>query len=292
MLRGDRGVARRRRGAHGDQRPSGLAMGRAGGRQLAAHRERGRGEPSAGRLLPDRRPHRLSGPQAAEGAERSDRLVNAGLTGWRYDRGVPPPQGDSLGTRIRRLRRERGVSLAKIGGEDFTRAFLSQVELGRAQPSLRVLRVIADRLGTHVDYLLEGRSPEVDRELAVERARILLLRGEAKRALISLRGLDEAAWPIGTDARLTEAEALAELGQHERARKILDAERMVISKHRDNPRMDRWRALSQGKRLSYGNGDARAAAETHLQIAERATRAGRPKDALEHYRSARTLLEA
>jgi len=32
------------------------------------------------------------------------------------------PEGDSLGTRIRRLRRERGVSLAKIGGEDFTRA--------------------------------------------------------------------------------------------------------------------------------------------------------------------------
>jgi len=205
---------------------------------------------------------------------------------------VPPHEGESLGTRIRRLRRERGVSLAKIGGGDFTRAFLSQVELGRAQPSLRVLRVIADRLGTHVDYLLEGRSPEVDRELALERARVLLLRGEPKRALISLRGLDEAAWPIGTDARLTEAEALAQLGRHERARKILDAERMVISKRRDNPRMDRWRALSQGERLSYGKGDAKAAAENHLQIAERATRAGRPKDALEHYRSARTLLEA
>ena len=59
---------------------------------------------------------------------------------------MPPNEGESLGTRIRRLRRERGVSLAKIGGGDFTRAFLSQVELGRAQPSLRVLRVIADRV--------------------------------------------------------------------------------------------------------------------------------------------------
>lgn len=184
------------------------------------------------------------------------------------------------------------MSLAKIGGEDFTRAFLSQVELGHAQPSLRVLRVIADRLGSQVDYLLEGRSPEVDRELALERARVLLLRGEPKRALISLRGLDQAAWPIGTDARLAEAEALGLLGRHERARKILDAERKVISKRRDTARMDRWRALSQGRRFSYGDGDTSAAAETHLQIAERATRAGRPKDALEHYRSARTLLEA
>src|SRR2546430_16701269 len=116
--------------------------------------------------------------------------------------GVPPHEGESLGTRIRRLRRERGVSLAKIGDGDFTRAFLSQVELGRAQPSLRVLRVIADRLGTHGDYLLEGPPPEGDRELALERARGLVLRGEPKRAAISLRRPDEAAWPAGTDARL------------------------------------------------------------------------------------------
>ncbi len=206
--------------------------------------------------------------------------------------GVPPAEGDSLGARIRRLRKERGVSLAKVGREDFTRAFLSQIELGRAQPSLRVLRVIADRLGTHVDYLLEGRAPEVDWELALERARVLLLRGEPKRALISLRGAAAAAWPVGTDARMVEAEALAQLGQHDRARKLIDAERMVISKHRDNPRMERWRALSEGRRFSYGNGDARAAAEAHLQTAERAVRAGRPQDALDHYRAARVLLEA
>ncbi|HET7466136.1 MAG TPA: helix-turn-helix domain-containing protein [Candidatus Dormibacteraeota bacterium] len=205
---------------------------------------------------------------------------------------MPPNEGDSLGSRIRRIRKEQGISLASVGRDDFTRAFLSQIELGRAQPSLRVLRVIADRLGTHVDYLLEGRAPEVDWELAIERARVLLLRGEPKRALISLRGVERTAWPYGTDARLVEAEALAQLGQHEKARKILDGERMVISKRRDNPRMERWRALSEGRRFSYGNGDAKAAAEAHLLTAERAVRAARPLDALEHYKSARILLES
>ena len=199
--------------------------------------------------------------------------------------------GESVGQRIRRLRRERGVSLAKVGGGDFTRAFLSQVELGRAQPSLRVLRVIADRLGTHVDYLLEGRSPEIDRELDLERARVLLLRGEPKRALISLRGLDGAAWPLGTDARLCEAEALAQLGQKERAGELLERERMVISKHRDHHRMDRWRALAEGRRFHYGAGDAASAAEEHLRIAERNTRSGDVTSALDHYRAARALLE-
>jgi len=198
---------------------------------------------------------------------------------------------ETIGERIRRLRRERGISLAKVGGGDFTRAFLSQVELGHAQPSLRVLRVIADRLGTHVDYLLEGRSPDVDRAIALERARVLLLRGEPKRALISLRGLDEAAWPLGTDARLCEAEALIALGQEDRGRELLANERLVISKHRDHGRMDRWKALSEGRRFGYGSGDATSAAEGHLRTAERNSRSGDLAGALDHYRAARALLE-
>ena len=81
------------------------------------------------------------------------------------------PRNETLGQRIRRVRQERGFSLARVSGADFSRAFLNQVELGRSQPSTRVLRVIAGRLGTEVDYLLEGRLPGVERELAVEKAR-------------------------------------------------------------------------------------------------------------------------
>ena len=93
------------------------------------------------------------------------------------------PPDETLGQRIRRVRTERGMSLAKVSGADFSRAFLHQVEHGRSQPSTRVLRVIAGRLGTEVDYLLEGRLPGVERELAVEKGRVLLARGQARRAL-------------------------------------------------------------------------------------------------------------
>ena len=78
------------------------------------------------------------------------------------------------------------MSLAKVSGADFSRAFLNQVELGRSQPSTRVLRVIAGRLGTEVDYLLEGRLPGMERELALEKARVLVARGHAQRALSAL----------------------------------------------------------------------------------------------------------
>ena len=54
---------------------------------------------------------------------------------------------ETLGQRIRKLRHERGMTLQQVAGADFSRAFLHQVETGRSQPSTRVLRMIADRLG-------------------------------------------------------------------------------------------------------------------------------------------------
>src|SRR5713101_3296186 len=101
------------------------------------------------------------------------------------------------------------MSLAKVSGGDFSRAFLNQVELGRSQPSTRVLRVIAGRLGTEVDYLLEGKSPNLDRELALERARVLVARGQARRALMALAEAGDATdWQLRTGTRVCREQAL------------------------------------------------------------------------------------
>src|SRR3981189_1412344 len=142
------------------------------------------------------------------------------------------PSEETLGQRIRRVRTERGMSLAKVSGPDFSRAFLHQVEHGRSQPSTRVLRVIAGRLGTEVDYLLEGRLPGVERELALEKGRMLLARGDARRALAALGSPGESAeWPVGADARLCQAEALMALGRETEAKEILAREKGEIKAH-------------------------------------------------------------
>jgi transcriptional regulator with XRE-family HTH domain len=202
------------------------------------------------------------------------------------------PRQETLGDRIRRLRHERGMSLAKVSGEDFSRAFLNQVEMGRSQPSTRVLRVIAGRLGTEVDYLLEGRLPSIDRELALERARVLMARGQARRALAALAEAAVASdWPLRTDVRLCQAEALQAIGRGEEADAILAEERKVITVHRDGHRLERLRSLERGKAFSMGRGDPDAAVRAHLRLADRALRATRAADALEHYRAARVLLE-
>ena len=202
------------------------------------------------------------------------------------------PRTETLGQRIRRLRQDRGMSLAKVSGGDFSRAFLNQVELGRSQPSTRVLRVIAGRLGTEVDYLLEGRLPGVERELALEKARVLVARGHARRALAALgAAVDSLEWPLGTDARLCQAAALLMLGRLEEAGDLLTAEKEVIAARGDTHRLRRLRSLQRGEAFSVGGGDLETVAQSHLRLADKAQRAADSHDALEHYRAARILLE-
>jgi len=184
------------------------------------------------------------------------------------------------------------MSLAKVSGGDFSRAFLNQVELGRSQPSTRVLRVIAGRLGTEVDYLLEGRLPAVERELALEKARVLVAQGHARRALAALgAAVDSSEWPLGTDARLCQAAALQILGREEEVHELLSAEKVLIEAHRDTHRLQRLRSIQRGHPYSIGNGDLSSSAHAHLRLADRAQRAANSQDALEHYRAARVLLE-
>src|SRR5665213_914195 len=194
------------------------------------------------------------------------------------------PRPETLGQRIRRLRQDRGMSLAKVSGGDFSRAFLSQVEIGRSEPSTRVLRVIAGRLGTEVDYLLEGRLPGLERELALEKARVLMARGQSSRALAALgAAIDSSEWPLGTDARLCQAAALRMLGRLQEASAVLAAEKETLVAHGDTHRLRRLRSLERGEAFSMGDGNLEAAAQSHLRLADRAQRAANSQDALEHY---------
>ncbi len=201
----------------------------------------------------------------------------------------PLEEGETLGQRIRRIRNDRGMSLARVVGGDFSRAFLNQVEMGKARPSIRLLRVIAERLGTEVEYLLEGHEAGISRELALEKGRVLLAQGEPHRALLTLRpAVTSYDWPLGSDARVSQAEALLAMGRNEEAEEIIAGERKAIELHNDTHRMERLRAIEHGERWRFA-GDA---VKRHLQLADRAHRKGLEYDELEHYRAARVLLES
>jgi transcriptional regulator with XRE-family HTH domain len=202
-------------------------------------------------------------------------------------------EGQTLGQRIRRLREARAMSLAQVAGADFSRSFLNQVEMGRSQPSTRVLRVIAARLGTPVEYLLAGSSPAADAEVALERARISLARGEPARALRNLRpALPTTDWPAVADVSLVRAAALLQLDRDQEAAPVLDRAEEIIRARTDAFRLRRLLSLRRRRRLRVaGSTSPRAVADAYAAAGEKLLRRGEPWAALEHLRTARVLLE-
>lgn len=152
-------------------------------------------------------------------------------------------------------------------------------------PSTRVLRVIADRLGTPLDYLLEGDAT-LERELVLEQARLAIARGRPRAALAllgPLHALPDA--PLGSEARFVEAQALLELGRVAEAHSLLDAEERILRARQDEFRLRRVRDLRARRRPAV-------TAAAQLRLAKEAMRAGEREVALQHYRAARILLEA
>jgi HTH-type transcriptional regulator, quorum sensing regulator NprR len=137
------------------------------------------------------------------------------------DPGLPGP----LGQRIRRARQELGLSLAAVAGSDFSRAFLNQVELGRARPSTQTLRIIARRLQRPIEYFLEDPGDSTAAlELALAEAEIGLHQGEAARAISLMTQIlaREIPLELRTRAQLTLATAHLRQGHVKDAMPLLE----------------------------------------------------------------------
>ncbi|KPN94852.1 helix-turn-helix domain-containing protein [Lysinibacillus sp. ZYM-1] len=79
---------------------------------------------------------------------------------------------DSLGARIRKLRKERKLTLEALAGDRLTKGMLSQIENEKAKPSMDSLDYIAERLGVKASELLEEVTPSSIRSL-LEQVEIL-----------------------------------------------------------------------------------------------------------------------
>jgi transcriptional regulator with XRE-family HTH domain len=84
---------------------------------------------------------------------------------------------ETIGKRLRRLRKERGLSQSAICGPGTTTAHISRIEAGLRKPSVKALRLLAARIGVSAGYLETG-------EDLIE---IKLERTMAERALYDLR---------------------------------------------------------------------------------------------------------
>ena len=127
-----------------------------------------------------------------------------------------------LGLRIRRTRRERGLTQAAACTSIISTAYLSRIESGDRRPDLRVLDELAKRLGTSAHELLLGLTPAGWSTLEVEHdwAQLSLRTGDAPGALARTeRILAEAPATsrLAARATLTHALALEATGSYDEA---------------------------------------------------------------------------
>ena len=72
---------------------------------------------------------------------------------------------ETLGERIRKLRKQQQLTLEALAGKQLTKGMLSLIENNKANPSMESLSYIAERLGVEVSELLEEVSTQELREV-------------------------------------------------------------------------------------------------------------------------------
>lgn len=87
-----------------------------------------------------------------------------------------------LGEKLRLARTEAGLSQRQLCGQEITRNMLSQIESGKAKPSMSTLQYLAAQLDKPISYFLEDsdRSPS---DAALENARAAYRCGQYTQAL-------------------------------------------------------------------------------------------------------------
>ncbi len=120
---------------------------------------------------------------------------------------------ETLGERLRRLRKERGLSQQSISGPGLTTAHISRIEAGLRRPSVRAIRALAKKLDVTPEYLETGTQlgPRGDLELRIADAELELRIGAHPEATA------ENLWRLISEARalgdpLITARAVAALG--------------------------------------------------------------------------------
>jgi tetratricopeptide (TPR) repeat protein len=123
--------------------------------------------------------------------------------------------------RLRELRTARGLSQAELAGDDFTKAFISQLETGRTKLSPRAARAFSGRLGVSVEELIGTEIPDKDAQLALLEAERELASGGPEMALKLARAVRGPGRLFGRSLRL-QGRALLALDRPREAIDVLE----------------------------------------------------------------------
>jgi tetratricopeptide (TPR) repeat protein len=143
-----------------------------------------------------------------------------------------------FGRRLRATRVSRGMTQEAVAGNEISGAYVSRIEAGQRRPEPAVAHLLADRLGTTLDYLVTGVEPQYAEEirLALRYAELALNSGEADDAEIQVRKLleDDGSdlGPMRYEAEWIHARTLEAVGRLEEAATLLE----TLVTERRNPK--------------------------------------------------------
>lgn len=141
-----------------------------------------------------------------------------------------PAAGETIGQRLKRLRLERGLSQRELAAPGVSYAYISRIEAGTRQPSVKALRRLATNLGVTADYLETGSQlgPDEERELRLADLELAVRLGDAtavEEPLIAI--LDESLRAADATSALRARASLATIAMEKadwaRAAQLLES---------------------------------------------------------------------
>jgi transcriptional regulator with XRE-family HTH domain len=93
---------------------------------------------------------------------------------------LSPAAGETIGQRLKRLRLDRGLSQRELAAPGVSYAYISRIEAGTRQPSVKALRRLAANLEVSADYLETGSQidPAAQREIHLSDLELAVRLGE------------------------------------------------------------------------------------------------------------------
>lgn len=182
-----------------------------------------------------------------------------------------PPWLRRLGSRIRQVRRIRGLTQTDVAKPNLTKSFISLLESGRTYPSVGTLVALSNRLQTSLALLLLETS-ELPRETALTLLTLARATGEsspaeADRLLAAAEVLAENVDDLHADLILARGDIALSQGKPKDAERLYD-ETLAWARKR-TLRAYEARALARHASLALQRGDettARARLEEALQL--------------------------
>lgn len=132
-----------------------------------------------------------------------------------------------FGARLREQRTRLGLSQGDLCTDGLSTSYISLIESGRRQPSPKIVKALAERLGVDPDYLLTGQDRPVrqERELELRFAELALVNGDAMQARMTLEQLLAGSTPqdpLRWDLEYNLARACERCGDLEAAVELLE----------------------------------------------------------------------